>query len=176
MCGVAEAMAALQIMQSIGQYQAQKAQAKAQEEANVKAAESANMAYLNDLQTIEKERGLAAREKALTDFKNSQVLKKEKHEKLNKGYGNPITIIREIGSKQDLQYVETKNEFDFDMLKLNTQAANSYTALQRNYNKIPPVSKPSSIGLGLQIATAGAGYLSVDKADRAFLKGYGKGA
>lgn len=176
MCGVPEAMAALQILQSIGNYQAQREQAKAQEAANVRAAESANMAYLNDLQTIETERGLAAREKALEDFKMRQALKKEKHELLNKGYGNPITIMREIGSKQDLQYVETKNEFDFDMLKLNTQAANSYTALQRNYNKIPPVAKPSALGLGLQIATAGAGYLSVDKADRAFLKDYGKGA
>ncbi len=176
MCGVPEAMAALQILQSIGNYQAQKEQAKAQEAANVRAAESANIAYLNDLQTIETERGLAAREKALEDFKLRQEAAKERAKKFNEGFGSAITIMREIGSKQDLQYVETKNEFDFDMLKLNTQAANSYTALQRNYNKIPPVAKPSALGLGLQIATAGAGYLSVDASDRKFMKGYGIGA
>lgn len=176
MCGVPEAMAALQVLQSIGSYQAQREQAKAQEAANVKAAESANIAYLNDLQTIETERGLAAREKALEDFKLRQEAAKERAKKFNEGFGNAITIMREIGSKQDLQYVETKNEFDFDMLKLNTQAANSYTALQRNYNKIPPVVKPSALGLGLQIATAGAGYLSVDASDRKFMKGYGIGA
>jgi len=176
MCGVPEAMAALQVLQSIGGYQAQKAQAKAQEAANQQAIESANVAYLNDLQQIETERGLAAREKALTDFENKQKLAKERATALNSGYGNVINIMRDIGAKQDLQYVELENEFSFDMMKLNTQAANSYTALQRNYNKIPPVTEPSALGLGLQIATAGASYLSVDASDRKFMKGYGIGA
>ena len=176
MCGIPEAMAALQIMQAVSGFQAQKAQAEAQEEANTRAAESANMAYLNDIQGIEMERGLAAREKALADFIQKQTSKKEEATALNLGFGNPINIIKEIGAKQDLQYIETKNEFDFDMLKLNTQSANSYTALQRNLNKLPPVAQPSPLGLGLEIATAGAGYLSVDKTDRAYLKNYGKGA
>lgn len=176
MCGVPEAMAALQVLQSIGGYQAQKAQAKAQEAANQQAIESANVAYLNDLQQIETERGLAAREKALTDFQNKQKLAKERATALNSGYGNVINIMRDIGARQDLQYVELENEFSFDMMKLNTQAANSYTALQRNYNKIPPVTEPSALGLGLQIATAGAGYLSVDASDRKFMREYGIGA
>jgi hypothetical protein len=176
MCGVPEAMAALQVLQSIGGYQAQKAQAKAQEAANQQAIESANVSYLNDLQQIETERGLAAREKALANFENKQKLAKERATALNSGYGNVINIMRDIGARQDIQYVELENEFSFDMMKLNTQAANSYTALQRNYNKIPPVTKPSALGLGLQIATAGAGYLTVPAGDRAFMKGYGIGA
>lgn len=176
MCGVPEAMAALQVLQSIGGYQAQKAQAKAQEAANQQAIESANVAYLNDLQQIETERGLAAREKALSNFENKQKLAKERATALNSGYGNVINIMRDIGARQDLQYVELENEFSFDMMKLNTQAANSYTALQRNYNKIPPVTKPSALGLGLEIASAGAGYLTVPASDRKFMTGYGIGA
>jgi hypothetical protein len=176
MCGIPEAMAALQIMQAVGGFQADKQQSKAQEAANARAAESANIAYLNDIQGIEMERGLAAREKSLADFTQKQASKKAEATALNAGFGNAINIIKEIGSKQDLQYIETKNEFDFDMLKLNTQSANSYTALQRNLNKLPPVAKPSPLALGLQIATAGGGYLGVDASDRKYLKDYGKGA
>jgi hypothetical protein len=176
MCGVAEAMAVMSVVQSISGYQAKKEQAKAQEQTNRQAAESANISYLNDLQQIETERGLAAREKALANFENKQKLAKERATALNSGYGNVINIMRDIGARQDIQYVELENEFSFDMMKLNTQAANSYTALQRNYNKIPPVTKPSALGLGLEIASAGAGYLTVPASDRKFFPDYGIGA
>jgi len=176
MCGVPEAMAVLQIAQSVMGYQAQKKQAEAQEQANKVTAANANIAYLNDLQAIEKEKGLAAREKVLSDFEASQVNRQNKHKALNMDLGNPIAIMRSFGADRDLQWVKTLNEFNFDMYKAQTQATNSYATLQRTYNKIPPVSKPSALGLGLQIATAGAGYLSEDASKRKFLTGYGIGA
>lgn len=176
MCGIPEAMAALQIMQAVGGFQAQKAQAKAQEEANEVTRENANIAYLNDLQAIEKEKGFAAREKVLADFEASQANMRDKHKALNMDLGNPIAIMRSFGADRDLQFVKTLNEFNFDMYKAQTQATNSYATLQRTYNKIPPVTKPSALGLGLQIATAGAGYLSVDASKRKFFTDYGIGA
>ena len=90
MCGVAEAMAVMSVMQSVQGYQTQRAAAKAQEESNKITEQNTNISYLNDIQKIEGEKVEAAREFALEDFKRKMDLRKKQSQALNLGFGDPL--------------------------------------------------------------------------------------
>ena len=159
MCGVAEAMAALQIMNSINSYQTQRAQAKAQEQANKITEQNANIAYLNDIQKIEGEKVEAAREFALEDFKRKMDLRKKQSQALNLGFGNPFKVIQDLAGTGDTDYVELQNAFLSDMYKANYQYSQAYADMQQTRAKyIKPVQEPSLLGLGLEIGTTAVGY------------------
>lgn len=159
MCGVAEAMAVMSIMQSVQGYQNQKAAAKAQEESNKITAENANIAYLNDIQKIEGEKIEAAREFALNEFKNKMDLRKKQAQALNLGFGNPFKVVQDLAGAADTDYVELQNAFLSDMYKANYQYTQAYANMKNTRAKyLKTVQKPSALGLGLEIATAGATY------------------
>ena len=121
MCGVNEAMAVLSIMNSVNDFQAGKAKAKAQKEANRITVENANISDLNDIQKIEGEKVEAAREFALEDFKNKMDLRKKQAQALNLGFGNPFKIVQDLAGAADTDYVELQNAFLSDMYKANYQ-------------------------------------------------------
>lgn len=159
MCGVAEAMAVMSIMQSVQGYQNQKAAAKAQEESNKITAQNANIAYLNDIQKIEGEKIEAAREFALNEFKNKMDLRKKQAQALNLGFGNPFKVVQDLAGAADTDYVELQNAFLSDMYKANYQYTQAYANMKNTRAKyLKTVQKPSALGLGLEIATAGATY------------------
>ena len=159
MCGVAEAYAALQIMNSINSYQTERAQAKAQEQANKITEQNANIAYLNDIQKIEGEKVEAAREFALEDFKRKMDLRKKQSQALNLGFGNPFKVIQDLAGTGDTDYVELQNAFLSDMYKANYQYTQAYADMQQTRAKyIKPVQEPSLLGLGLEIGTTAVGY------------------
>ena len=159
MCGIAEAYAALQIMNSINSYQTQRAQAKAQEQANKITEQNANIAYLNDIQKIEGEKVEAAREFALEDFKRKMDLRKKQAQALNLGFGNPFKVIQDLAGTGDTDYVELQNAFLSDMYKANYQYTQAYADMQQTRAKyIKPVQEPSLLGLGLEIGTTAVGY------------------
>jgi len=159
MCGIAEAYAALQIMNSINSYQTERAQAKAQEQANKITEQNANIAYLNDIQKIEGEKVEAAREFALEDFKRKMDLRKKQSQALNLGFGNPFKVIQDLAGTGDTDYVELQNAFLSDMYKANYQYTQAYADMQQTRAKyIKPVQEPSLLGLGLEIGTTAVGY------------------
>ena len=159
MCGVAEAMAVMSIMKSVNDYQTQKAAAKAQEESNRITIENANISYLNDIQKIEGEKVEAAREFALEDFKNKMDLRKKQAQALNLGFGNPFKVVQDLAGTADTDYVELQNAFLSDMYKANYQYTQAYANMQKTRSQyLKPVVKPSALGLGLEIATAGYTY------------------
>jgi hypothetical protein len=159
MCGVAEAMAVMSVMQSVQGYQNQRAAAKAQEESNKITAQNANIAYLNDIQKIEGEKVEAAREFALEDFKRKMDLRKKQAQALNLGFGNPFKVVQDLAGTADTDYVELQNAFLSDMYKANYQYTQAYANMKNTRAKyLKNVQKPSALGLGLEIATAGATY------------------
>jgi len=159
MCGVAEAMAVMSVMQSIQGYQTQRAAAKAQTEANKITEQNANIAYLNDIQKIEGEKVEAAREFALEDFKRKMDLRKKQSQALNLGFGNPFKVIQDLAGTGDTDYVELQNAFLSDMYKANYQYTQAYADMQQTRAKyIKPVTEPSLLGLGLEIGTTAVGY------------------
>ena len=159
MCGVAEAMAVMSVMQSIQGYQTQRAAAKAQTEANKITEQNANIAYLNDIQKIEGEKVEAAREFALEDFKRKMELRKKQSQALNLGFGNPFKVIPDLAGTGDTDYVELQNAFLSDMYKANYQYTQAYADMQQTRAKyIKPVTEPSLLGLGLEIGTTAVGY------------------
>jgi hypothetical protein len=159
MCGVVEAMAVMSVMQSIQGYNAQKAQAKAQERANKITEQNANISYLNDIQKIEGEKVEAAREFALEDFKRKMDLRKKQSQALNLGFGNPFKVIQDLAGTADTDYVELQNAFLSDMYKANYQYSQAYADMQTTRAKyLKPVVSPSGLGLALEIGTAAASY------------------
>jgi len=174
MCGVTEAMAVIKIGTAVMGHQAKKKQAANQAWANSRARMTANKAYLADLSKIETERGRAAREKALEEFKVTQQKKYDIAKMQNLGFGNPSVIMRDIGSAADLDYNQISTEYMGDMFTLNNQSDDAYANLQRTYNSLESPVAPSVMSLGLDIAGTGAGYLNVPASDRKYFKGYGK--
>ena len=159
MCGVNEAMAVLSIVKAVGDFQGQKAQAKANRQSNEITEQNTNMSYMNDLNKIEFERIEAAREMSLTDFGRKMKLRKEQAQALNLGFGNPFKVVQDIMGRGDTDYVELQNAFLSDMYKANYQYDQAYANLQQKRNKyMKTVSEPSALGLGLQIATTAGAY------------------
>lgn len=177
MCGVAEAMAVMSVMQSVQGYQTQRAAAKAQEESNKITEQNTNISYLNDIQKIEGEKVEAAREFALKSFKSKMDLRQKQATALNLGFGDPFKVVQDLAGAADTDYVELQNAFLSDMYKANYQYSQAYADMQKmRAQYIKSVQKPSALGLGLEIATTGASYLSVPASNRKFFKDYGIGA
>jgi hypothetical protein len=159
MCGVAEAMAVMSVMQSIQGYNTQKAQAKAQTEANKITEQNANIAYLNDIQKIEGEKVEAAREFALESFKSKMDLRKKQATALNLGFGNPFKVIQDLAGTADTDYVELQNAFLSDMYKANYQYSQAYADMQTTRAKyLKPVVSPNGLGTMLEIGVTALGY------------------
>jgi len=159
MCGVNEAMAVLSIMKSVNDFQAGKAQAKADRESNKITEANTNMSYMNDLNKIEFERIEAAREMSLTDFGRKMELRKQQAQALNLGFGNPFKVVQDIMGRGDTDYVELQNSFLSDMYKANYQYDQAYSDFLNKRNRhLKTVSEPSALGLGLQIATTAGAY------------------
>jgi len=160
MCGVNEAMAVLSIMKSVNDFQAGKAQAKADRESNKITEANTNMSYMNDLNKIEFERIEAAREMSLTDFGRKMELRKQQAQALNLGFGNPFKVVQDIMGRGDTDYVELQNSFLSDMYKANYQYDQAYSDFLNKRNRhLKTVSEPSALGLGLQIATTAGAYV-----------------
>lgn len=159
MCGYAEAQLALMVLGAVSQHQQAEAAADAQEQSNKITAENANMAYLDDLQSIEGERVEAARE-----FKRKKFLKKHKfrHEMakaLNMNVGNPHKIVQELAGAADTDYIELANAFNTDIRKANYQEKQAYGTYKQTLSKYTkPVQRPSLFATGLSIAGAGLDY------------------
>jgi hypothetical protein len=159
MCGVVEAMAVMSVMQSIQGYNAQKAQAKAQERANKITEQNANISYLNDIQKIEGEKVEAAREFALEDFKRKMDLRKKQSQALNLGFGNPFKVIQDLAGTADTDYVELQNAFLSDMYKANYQYTQAYANMQKTRSQyLKPVVSPNGLGTMLEIGVTALGY------------------
>lgn len=159
MCGINEAMAVMSIVKAVGDFQGAKAQAKSDKASNAITEQNTNMSYMNDIQKIEGERVLAAREMSLTDFTNKMELRKQQAQALNLGFGNPFKVVQDIMGRGDSDYVQLQNAFISDMTKANYQHAQAYADLQNNRTKyMKTVSEPSALGLGLQIATTAGAY------------------
>ncbi len=159
MCGVPEAMLALQITQAFAGQQQTKSNAKAQENANKITEQNANLAYIKDLTNIENEKVEAARTFSYEVLKEKLEKDKERSVLLNKGFGNSFMVMRDLAGQQDRDYIEIQNAFLSDMYKANYQYDQAYSTYSQNvfkYTKTP--TPPSSVALGLEIGAAGLDY------------------
>lgn len=173
MCGFAEASAVFSIIGKVAEYNAAQQQADYDEAANEQTRRNADQAYLEDLSRIEVERGDAAREKGISDLREKQKRNADQATALNLGFGNTTRVVQNIGTIMDLDYNDINIDYKRDMTTLNNQRSDSYANLQRTYNSLSPISRPSIFGLGLNIAGAGASYMATPRDERAFFKDYG---
>jgi len=168
MCSVELAMAGLNIVSSIQEYNSKKAVAAAQERANEQTRRNSDQAYLYDLSKIDSEAVSAARELKAEQFKNNQDANKKTAQALNLNAGNPDKIIQDIAGTQDMDFLDATRDYETDITKLYDKTTEAYAAQQRRYNSIAPVMMPSRTGLFLKVATqAASGYQDNEKAKAA---------
>lgn len=161
MCDV---VTALKIGTAIYSYQSQRAVAKSQQIANTQTQRNSDEAYLNDLSKIDREAVSASREKKAEEFKLRQENNKKQSQALNLNAGNAVKIVQDIAGTYDMQFLDVVRDYETDVMKLTGQESEAYSAQQRRYNSIKPVTMPSQTGLLLQVATIGAeGYQNYKK-------------
>ena len=159
MCSVELAFAGLKVASAATSWQADRQQAANQAYADYRTRQNADQAYLNDLSKIEAERGNAAREKAVEEFRAKMKARKDLAKAQNAGFGNALRVAQDIGSVFDQEYNDIAFRFTNDMVTLNNQRTDAYANLQRIYNNIAPVYMPNTTDLLLRTASAGVeGY------------------
>ena len=161
MCSIQAAMAGVQIVGKVQEYREQKALAASKRATNDRTRENANVAYMRDINKIDKEKVQADQEKAVAEFKTKQESKKKLAQNLNLNAGNSVAIVQDIGSLYNDEYTEINREYKGDMITLANQTTDAYANMAKVYNSIAPVVEPSRTGLLLDIATtAGEGYVA----------------
>jgi len=173
MCGVNEAMMAMKVVGAVASHNEKKTQARQKAASDYQTMRNADQAYLVDLGKIETERGTAAREKAVSEMKNSFARKAAQANALNLGFGNSVRVVQNIGTEADLEYNDIMADYMGDMITLNSQRSDAYANLQRTYNSITPTYEPSFMSLALDIGGAGGSYMGQPRDERRFFKNYG---
>tara|TARA_B100001057_G_scaffold64574_1_gene58225 strand:- start:245 stop:748 length:504 start_codon:yes stop_codon:yes gene_type:complete len=159
MCSVELAVAGLKVGSAVAGWQADRQQASNQAYADYKTKQNADQAYLKDLEKIESERGMSAREKGREEFRAKMKKQADVAAALNAGFGNPLRVSQDIGVVFDQDYNDIAFGFEKDMITLNNQRGDAYANLQRIYNNIAPVYTPTTTDLLLRVGSAGAeGY------------------
>ena len=150
------AIGALKIGTAVSGWQEQRQQASNQAYADYKTRRNADQAYLNDLSKIETERGNAAREKGVEEFRAKMEARKNLAKGQNLGFGNALRVAQDVGTTFDQDYNDIMFGFESDMYALNNQRTDAYANLQRIYNNIAPVYMSNSTDLALRIGNAAA--------------------
>lgn len=158
MCSPQAAVAAIQVVGAVSDYQDQKSQAQTQANANETTRRNADKAYLEDVSRVDMERSMAAREKGLEDFTAKQLKKKEAAKALNAGFGNPLAVFQDASFVADATMAQTSADYTADMVKSNWQMRDAYGNLSRTYASLSTPRNPSVLGTALKIAGAGADY------------------
>jgi hypothetical protein len=165
MCGANAMMvasAALQVGTVILDYQNKKALAKQKTADNQVAMGHYNEAYLNDLSKIDNESGNASREKAVEEFRITQLKAKDMATAVNAGFGNPFRVMQDIAGASDLDYNYIGFQYNKDMVMLQNQENEAYSHMVKGYSSLTSATQPSLLGTGLQIAAAGVNYRTED--------------
>tara|TARA_R100001244_G_scaffold37544_1_gene34166 strand:+ start:219 stop:743 length:525 start_codon:yes stop_codon:yes gene_type:complete len=161
MCGANAMMvasAALQVGTAVLDYQNKKALAKQKTADNQVAMGHYNEAYLNDLSKIDNESGNASREKAVEEFRITQLKAKDMATAMNAGFGNPFRVMQDIAGATDLDYNYIGFQYNKDMVMLQNQESEAYAHMVKGYSSLTSATQPSLLGTGLQIASAGVNY------------------
>ena len=165
MCGANAMMvasAALQVGTAVLDYQNKKALAKQKTADNQVAMGHYNEAYLNDLSKIDNESGNASREKAVEEFRITQLKAKDMATAMNAGFGNPFRVMQDIAGASDLDYNYIGFQYNKDMVMLQNQENEAYSHMVKGYSSLTSATQPSLLGTGLQIAAAGVNYRTDD--------------
>tara|TARA_B110000503_G_scaffold17003_1_gene24519 strand:+ start:3710 stop:4255 length:546 start_codon:yes stop_codon:yes gene_type:complete len=149
----------LQMMTTVQAHNDAKAVAQGQMKANEQTRRNSDQAYLYDIQKIDSEAVSVSREKAAQQFVQTQELNKKQAQALNLNAGNADKIIQDMAGTHDMAFLDVVRDYETDVTKLYNKEKESYSAQQRRYNSIKPVSMPSNSGMFLQLATQGVqGY------------------
>ena len=158
MCGVDPvtiALTGIKVLGAVSSWQEQRQQAADSAYSNMIKQQNADRSYLENLTRIDADHSRAGQERAKEEFIARQTRKKDIAKGLNAGFGNPLSVMQDMGVAYDQDYADIQFEFKGDMFALANQREDAYTNLQRIYNDIAPVYQPNE--MGLLVSAAGQG-------------------
>ena len=139
------------------EHQGKKKIADQQAAANAEARKSSNVAYGEDLTKIEAER-IANNEKAKAE---KFAIKRDKNAALataqnnaGEGKGEVVALLRDIGFDADLDTNIIDAGIDTSNQQFAFARADSFAAMQRVYNNLPAINRPSMLNLAIKTGAA----------------------
>lgn len=164
--GLMLASLAISGAQGIAQYQAANAQADAQEDYNAQLQKNAEQAYVNDLAALQlqqRQDEKQAKQKIAQNQKQAIQARSRAKTAAGEAGVSGLSVDALLGDFER-QEAEFKDSVRENLGNRNQQrhqeALAAGTRLQSRQNSVQPVSRPSLIGTGLQIAGSAVGTLS----------------
>ena len=162
MCNPAAMAFANFAFKAVGAYsehQGKKDIARKQALANAQARKSANKAYGEDLTKIEAQR-IAENEKAAAEefsiARGKQKSLAEAQNNAGEGKGEVVALLRDIGFDADFDSNLIQSGIDTSNQQFDFARADAFAAMQRVYNNLPAVNKPSMLDLAIKTGSAAA--------------------
>ena len=172
MCSIELAMAGIKVASAVSSFQGKKQKANQVAQSNLVAKENASRGYMNDLGYLGWQRTESAEELSRSKFKIKIKKIAMMAEQLNLNVGNPNAIFRDLGAEAQLDEHDTNALFNKDIVTLARKEQEAFGAYEKTINNLPVPYQPSMMGLGIQLASAGAGYYK-DVQDLELAKGKG---
>ena len=139
------------------EYQGKKKIAQQEAAANTEARRSANKAYGEDLTKIEAER-IASNEKAAVEkfaiARDKNAALATAQNSAGEGKGEVVALLRDVGFDADFDTNIIDAGIDTSNQQFTFARADAYAAMQRVYNNLPAVSKPSMLDLAIKTGSA----------------------
>jgi len=155
---IAIAALSLSALQSQQQYQADKARARAQEDKNKAARKSSQIAYLADLNKLDRD-AIAANKLAAKDKEAGErdlIVKQDEAllTQLESGNANVDAVLRDVGFDYESEFSKLDQKVYDNNLNTIFGYDDAYAAMRRSFNQVPDVFKPSKAGLLIDVASS----------------------
>ena len=155
---IAIAALSLSALQSQQQYQADKARARAQEDKNKAARKSSQIAYLADLNKLDRD-AIAANKLAAKDKEAGErdlIVKQDEAllTQLESGNANVDAVLRDVGFDYESEFSKLDQKVYDNNLNTIFGYDDAYAAMRRSYNQVPDVFQPSKMGLAIGLGSS----------------------
>lgn len=148
---------AFKAVSAVSEYQGKKQVARDQAAANATAQKSANKAYGEDLTRIEAQRIVENEKLAAEKFgiKRDKLAKlAEAQNNAGEGKGEVVALLRDIGFDADFDTNLIQAGIDTSNQQFDFARADAFAGMQRVYNNLPAVNKPSMLDLAIKTGSA----------------------
>ena len=159
MCVPPEAiLMAIQIGGKYAAYQDKKTKYRTDVAANAVAAKNASRSLHQDYGQIDYQKSEAVSEKVRETVRTKIEKINAMATQLNLNVGNASSIMKDVGTEYETDYIDVGVAYDRDIIDLNRKELEAFGAYERTINDLPVPYKPSRLGLAIGVAESGLQY------------------
>ena len=158
MCSPEAAMATLKVASAFADYGDKKTKYRTTQASNTIAKKNASRGLHDDYGYIDYQKGEARDEKVRETTRSKIAKLNEMAKQLNLNVGNATSIMKDVGTEYETDYMDVAVAYDKDIISLQRKELEAFGAYERTINDLPVPYKPSKLGLAIQVAEAGTQY------------------